>query len=195
MPARILIADDNAVFRKTLRQLLEAADRWEIVEAYDGQEAVSKSVENQPDVIILDLAMPKKDGFAAAREISRLLPQTPILMCTMHGSSHVEAEARKSGVRKVLSKADTTPLLSAIKQLLGPKEIPASSVIADGVIHYDAVAVDPTVIPPVAIATDATMMPASALLESTIAPSTPLTPTEAPTAEQADPPPAPKSVA
>ncbi len=118
MSVRILIADDNAVFRKTLRQILAGTNHWEIVEATDGQEAITKSLETQPNLIILDLAMPVKDGLAAAREISQLLPNTPILMCTMHMSSHVEAEALKSGIRKVLSKSDSHPLLEAMRQLL-----------------------------------------------------------------------------
>jgi DNA-binding NarL/FixJ family response regulator len=120
MPARILIADDNAIFRKALRQLLEGADHWEIIEVPDGDQAVTKSVEARPNVIILDLAMPGKDGLAAARDISTLLPATPILMCTMHKSPHVETEARKSGIRQVFSKTDSALLLPAIRQLLNP---------------------------------------------------------------------------
>jgi CheY-like chemotaxis protein len=121
MPARILIADDNAVFRKVLRQFLEGADHWEIIEVPDGDHAVTKSVETRPNVIILDLAMPGKDGFAAARDISALLPAIPILMCTMHLSPLVEAEALKSGIQKVFSKTDSSLLVLAIRQLLNPE--------------------------------------------------------------------------
>ncbi|HXJ88141.1 MAG TPA: response regulator transcription factor [Candidatus Binatia bacterium] len=120
MPQRILIADDNPTFRKALRHLLEGANPWEIVEAQDGQEAITKSVETRPDVILLDLAMPGKDGLAAAREISQLLPGTPILMCTMHLSAQVETEAQKSGIHKVLSKTESSLILPAIRQLLNP---------------------------------------------------------------------------
>lgn len=118
MPLRILIADDNLVFRKALRHLLERVDYWQVIEASDGQEAVSKSVETRPDVIFLDLAMPGKDGFAAAREISALIPETPIIMCTMHLSPHVEAEARKYGIRRVISKTESGAMVPAIRQLL-----------------------------------------------------------------------------
>jgi CheY-like chemotaxis protein len=121
MPARILIADDNAIFRKVLRQFLEGADHWEIIEVPDGDQAVTRSVETRPNVIILDLAMPGKDGFAAARDISALLPATPILMCTMHMSPLVEAEALKSGIQKVFSKTDSSLLVLAIRQLLNPE--------------------------------------------------------------------------
>lgn len=123
MPQRILIADDNLVFRKTLRQLLEGADHWEVIEARDGREAVIKSAEIRPDVIILDLAMPDKGGLTAAREISQLLPTVPMLMCTMHPSPLVDAQARKSGIRRVFSKADSNLVVAAIRQLLNPGEL------------------------------------------------------------------------
>ena len=140
MPARILIADDNDIFRKALRQLLEGADHWEIVEVPDGDQAVTKSVETRPNVIIVDLAMPGKDGFAVARDISALLPAIPILMCTMHMSPLVEAEALKSGIQKVFSKTDSALLVPTIRQLLNPApptdegtaiEILAPAVVSD----------------------------------------------------------------
>ena len=122
MPLRILIADDNAVFRTTLRQFLQGVEQWDIIEAKDGQEAVSKAAEGLPDVIVLDLAMPSKDGLAAAREISQMLPQIPIVMCTMHMSPHVESEALKSGIRRVLSKTDSCLLIETIRQFLPVRE-------------------------------------------------------------------------
>lgn len=121
MPSRILIADDNAIFRKALRQLLEAADHWEVVEVSDGDQAITKSLETRPNVIILDLAMPGKDGLTTARDISALLPDIPILMCTMHMSQYVQTEALKSGIRQVFSKIDSALLLPAIRQLLNPQ--------------------------------------------------------------------------
>jgi len=118
MPTRILIADDNPLFRTALRHVLEASDPWEIIETRDGQEAVTIALETRPDLIILDLAMPVKDGFAAAREISKLLPETPILMCTLHASPPVELEARKSGIRQLISKSESIEIVTAIRQLL-----------------------------------------------------------------------------
>lgn len=146
MPQRILIADDHLTFRKALRQYLESIDGWEVIEASDGEEAVARSIETRPNVIVVDLAMPGKDGFVAAREISELLPETPILMCTMHMSAHVEAEAKKSGIRKVLSKADSSLMVPAIRQFLNLQEprIPNSESIP-----IPAVASDP--VPPAAI--------------------------------------------
>ena len=148
MPLRILIADDNATFRNTLRQVLQAVDHWEIVEAADGKEAISKAVETTPDVIVLDLAMPAKDGLAAARDISQLLPQIPIVMCTMHMSPHVEAEALKSGVRKIFSKSDSSLLVETIRQLLPASKAPAP-VTAVGPLAVPDLAADLTVLPDV----------------------------------------------
>ena len=118
MPTRILIADDNPLFRTALRHVLEASDPWEIIETRDGQEAVAKAVETRPDLIILDLAMPVKDGLAAAREISKLLPETPILMCTLHASPPIEPEARKYGVRQLVSKSESIEIVAAIRLLV-----------------------------------------------------------------------------
>ncbi len=117
MPTRILIADDNPLVRRTLRHLLETSGSWEIIEASDGEEALSKSVETRPDVIVLDLAMPGTDGLAAAREISKALPETPILMCTMHASPQLDIEAQKSGVRQIIAKSESSVLIPIIQQL------------------------------------------------------------------------------
>src|ERR1700757_3447344 len=143
MTPRILIADDNVIFRKALRQLLEGDDHWEVIEISDGDQPVPKSVEARPNIIILALAMPGKDGFAAARDISALLPATPILMCTMHMSPHVDAEALKSGIRQVFSKTDSALLLPAIRQLINPARRTDESTAVETIAP--AVASDPVV--------------------------------------------------
>lgn len=127
MPTRILIADDNPLFRTALRHVLEASYPWEIIETRDGQEAVTKAVEIHPDLIVLDLAMPVKDGLAAAREIAKLLPEIPILMCTLHASPPIELEARKSGIRQLISKSESIEIVLAIHQLLLAKSLSADS--------------------------------------------------------------------
>lgn len=128
MSTRLLIADDNPVFRKALRHLLEGVEHWEVIEACDGDEAVRKALENRPDVIVVDLAMPIKDGLTAAREISQALPEIPILMCTMHASPQLEIEAQKSGVRQILSKIESSIIIPAIQHLLAKN--PAADSVA-----------------------------------------------------------------
>ena len=120
MPTRILIADDNLAVRTDLRQLLESADHWEIIDVENGREAIAKAQELRPQVIVLDLVMPVMDGLAAARELSKLLPEIPLLMHTMHWSRQIEREAQKVGVRKVMPKVDSRLLVSTVQQLLTP---------------------------------------------------------------------------
>ena len=120
MPTRILIAEDSPAVRTALRSLLESAGSWEIVDVENGQEAIAKAQELRPDLIILDLVMPVMDGLTAARAISKLLPEIPMLMHTMHWSPQVEVEAQKVGVRKVVSKADSILLVSTVRQFLPP---------------------------------------------------------------------------
>lgn len=125
MPIRILIAEDSPSVKNALRHLLEGAGPWEIVDVDNGKEAVAKAQELKPDLFILDLVMPVMDGLNAARRISKLLPNTPILMHTMHWSQQVEIEAQKVGVRKVVSKADSMLLISTVRQLLIPEPPPS----------------------------------------------------------------------
>lgn len=117
MPFRILIADDNPLVRTALKQLLAGPDR-EVVEAEDGGDAVSKALEMRPDIAILDLAMPVMDGLNASRTISQQLPDLPVLLCTMHWGSHLELEAKKYGIRRVIAKSESGVLVKAVHELL-----------------------------------------------------------------------------
>jgi CheY-like chemotaxis protein len=124
MPTRILIADDNSAVRTALRHLLESADFGEVIDAENGREAIAKAQEDKPNLIILDLVMPVMDGLVAARELSKLMPDVPMLMHTLHWSPQVEVEAQKVGVRKVIAKADSRGLVSTVQQLLTPDSPP-----------------------------------------------------------------------
>ena len=85
MPLRLLIADDERLFRQSLRILLETAkDIAVVAEAADGQEAVVKAKQTQPDMALLDVRMPKMDGIKAAKLISAVAPRTKILMLSIH---------------------------------------------------------------------------------------------------------------
>jgi len=129
MPARILIADDNPAVRTALRHLLESLDHPEIIEAKDGKEAIRLAVEQRPDAVVLDLAMPVMDGLTSAGEISKLLPDLPIVMCTMHWSRQLELEGQKHGVRAMVPKSNASLLLSVMQQFLpaAPPDIPVTS--------------------------------------------------------------------
>jgi len=126
---RILVTDGSDVVRKLLKLLIESRQGWHVCgEAIDGQEALEKSRELKPDVIILDLAMPGLNGLLAAREISKILPTAPILLHTVNNIPAVVAEAKKFGIRRVLGKgADGDLLLNAIQEELDarPKGVAA----------------------------------------------------------------------
>jgi CheY-like chemotaxis protein len=113
---RILFADDSPAVRKALAQLL--AGTYSVFEAEDGRAALARARELRPDLIILDLAMPAMDGLSAAREISKILPEVPILLYTMHWASSLALAAREFGIRKVISKGQSEELLAQIEQLL-----------------------------------------------------------------------------
>jgi DNA-binding NarL/FixJ family response regulator len=119
---RILIADDHMGMRTALKAWLETHAGWQVCgEATDGLEAVQKAAELKPDVIILDLAMPKMDGLQAAGQISSASPTVPILVYTNYAvSPEVKLEAEKHGVREVINKAASPDqLANALESLQG----------------------------------------------------------------------------
>ena len=83
---RILIADDHdGVVRSGLRRVLEAQPGWEVVaEAADGRDAVGKARATKPDVAVLDCMMPLLNGVEATRQIRARVPETEVLVCTLH---------------------------------------------------------------------------------------------------------------
>jgi len=119
MTIRILLADDHAIVRKEFRALLETHAGWKVCgEADNGQEAVVKAAELKPDLIILDLSMPVMDGLRAACEIAAIMPAVPILIYTEHSYWEIELEAKRFGVRRVVSKTDGGgELFSAIESI------------------------------------------------------------------------------
>jgi DNA-binding NarL/FixJ family response regulator len=119
---RILIADDHEAVRKGISTILTAnfdLRPEDCVEATNGQDAIEKAVLHKPDVVVLDINMPMLNGFAAAKELQRLMPDTPILFFTMHSGEQFVLEARKAGVQGFVAKdrAGET-LVDAVKALL-----------------------------------------------------------------------------
>jgi DNA-binding NarL/FixJ family response regulator len=117
---RILIVDDNALIRGGLLRLLQSHEDWEVCgEARDGLEAVDKSRELDPDVVVLDFLMPGLNGIEAAKEISDTHPDTRILMWTMYLTNELRETAQRVGVRGILAKGDVGELFSGVETLLG----------------------------------------------------------------------------
>ena len=95
---KVLVADDHAIVRMGLVSLLGKAEDIEVVgEANSGAAAVSKAVKLNPDVAILDLAMPKMDGVAATAELHAKLPEVKVLILTSFGTSEEISNAFAAG--------------------------------------------------------------------------------------------------
>jgi len=95
---RILLADDHTLVREGLRMVLEAQPDLEVIaEAGDGIEAVQLALREEPDLAILDVAMPKMTGLQAARELQARRPNVKVLMLSMHDSEQYFFEALKVG--------------------------------------------------------------------------------------------------
>ena len=124
MPVRILIADDNQKVREMLKILLEAQRGWRVCgEAANGLEAVQKAAELSPDVIILDVSMPKMDGFQTASLVSSASPNIPILIFThLAVPPGGKIEAKEHGVLEIIYKEAPDRLISAVATVL-QKEI------------------------------------------------------------------------
>ena len=118
MPPRILIADDSALLRTALRGLFSDMGEYEILEAQTGAEAVAKAELSPPNLIILDFAMPEMDGLSATKVLRNRLPEIPIVMYTMHYTDQLSEQAQSAGVRKVISKSETSSLVAAIQEFL-----------------------------------------------------------------------------
>ena len=119
--ARILVVDDVQSIRQSMRFCLEQESGWVICgEAENGKVAVDQVQELRPDVVIIDLSMPVMNGLDASRAIKAISPGTHILMFTLHTYPYLTDEARKVGIDRVLSKADSAgpELLQAVRTLV-----------------------------------------------------------------------------
>jgi DNA-binding NarL/FixJ family response regulator len=117
---KVLVVDDHETVRKGVCAILTTHLKPEVCEeAANGQEAITKALELEPDIVILDINMPVLGGFAAAKELQRLRPQTPILFLTMNAGEAFVSEARKAGVQGFVAKDRAgEALVDAVKALL-----------------------------------------------------------------------------
>ena len=114
---RILLADDHVVMRRGLRLLLENQPGFSVVaEASDGREAVDRAEAVKPDVAVLDIAMPNLSGIEATERITPMLPETRIVILSMHSDESYVLRALKAGVKGYLLKDSAEgDLVEAIK--------------------------------------------------------------------------------
>jgi len=116
---RILLADDHNVMRAGLKQLLEGHPGFKVIsEASDGIQAIENAIASKPDIAVLDIAMPKLSGIEAALKINSYLPQTGIIILSMHSDEGYVLRALKAGARGYLLKdSSENDLIEAIKAL------------------------------------------------------------------------------
>jgi DNA-binding NarL/FixJ family response regulator len=110
---RILIVDDQALVRRAVRQLLESHVGWRVC-----VEAIDQTRELHPDVVIMDLSMPKMDGLEATREIHASFPGTQILILTLHHFPHLAKVVQLAGAQGCVLKSDSSRyLIPAVSSL------------------------------------------------------------------------------
>ena len=127
---RVLIADDHTIVRIGLATLLGAEEDIEVVgEAKNGEMAVSEALRLKPDVVIMDLMMPKMDGAAATAELREKLPSTKVIILTTFGASDGIAHALESGACGALVKtADDAAIVSTIRAVTEGKTVVSADI-------------------------------------------------------------------
>ena len=127
---KILIADDHAIVRMGLATLLGAQDGFEVVgEASNGEQAVSRALKLRPDVVVMDLVMPKKDGVAATAELREKLPTAKCLILTSFGTADEMHAALQAGAAGILLKSSAnSKLVASIRKVAAGKTVIADDV-------------------------------------------------------------------
>jgi DNA-binding NarL/FixJ family response regulator len=115
-PVRILLADDAAVVRRSVKALLEQEGFEVVGEAVDGEEAVRLAEALNPDVAILDLSMPGLNGLEAARGIHQMCPRIHLILLTAHHEEHHVAKAFWVGIRGYVLKSEAGDVLARAVQ-------------------------------------------------------------------------------
>lgn len=116
-PIRILLAEDHTLVRKGLRSLLEGEDGLVVIdEAVDGREAVEKASQLQPDIVLMDIAMPGLNGLEATRQLRRRYPKVKVVILTMYADEEYIPQLLKAGAcGYVVKQAAPEELIAAVR--------------------------------------------------------------------------------
>jgi NarL family two-component system response regulator LiaR len=134
---RVLVADDHAIVRDGTRRVLESEKDIEVVgEASNGEEAVSQATRLQPDVVIMDIAMPKLNGIEATKQIKALLPATAVLILTAYDNDqYIFSLLRAGAAGYLLKNVRDYELVKAIRSVYRGESV-LHPVIAHKVLHH-----------------------------------------------------------
>jgi len=118
---RVLVVDDHAVIRRGVQGILSTYPEWDLCgEADNGQDAIRLAGELAPEVIIMDVSMPGMNGLEATRIIHDVLPETKVLLLTLHSSSEFVCSAFRAGARGYVLKSDAeNELVRALNVVIG----------------------------------------------------------------------------
>ena len=117
--AKILVVDDNLLIRTLLREILSGAGHEVIAEARDGEEAIKRALELRPDLVTLDLVMPRRDGLSTLAEMRHLDPRARVIICSAWLTQPRVTTALRLGAKGFVSKPfDRATLLAAVDAAL-----------------------------------------------------------------------------
>lgn len=137
MKTRVLLADDHALVRAGFRSLLEKIRFVKVVaEAKDGREAVELVRKHRPDVVLIDIAMPKLNGLEASARVTKEFPKTKVIVLSMYANQEYVAQAMQMGARGYLVKEDAFSELKAAIKGVTQGEVYVSPSISQRVIGY-----------------------------------------------------------
>jgi len=144
---RILIADDHDIVREGVRALLVPQKHWQICgEAVTGREAMDMAKQLKPDVVVLDFSLPELNGLEVTRQIHKELPQTEVVILTMHESETLAREVFAAGARAFVVKTNARRQLVAAVEAVARHEpfltSMVSAVALDGFLYPEGRAVD-----------------------------------------------------
>ncbi len=126
MPLRILVVDDSEAIRQSVRSCIESKTDWQVCgEAENGNVALNMVRELDPDIVVLDLSMPGRNGLEVAREIAATAPRTRMIIFTANDCEQLIREAESAGISRVVAKSGDSiveHLLTAIKDLFQERD-------------------------------------------------------------------------
>lgn len=132
---RILIADDHGMIRQGIRALIKTKSNWELCcEVENGRKAVELAIQMRPDIAVLDITMPELNGLEATRRIRTALPNTQVLILTMHDSEALAREVLGAGARGYLLKNDAPELLPQAIEALADGRTYFTSAVSEVVL-------------------------------------------------------------